>query len=661
LDLLSLAECKSRLAAIVDSSNDAIISKNLQGVISTWNRAAQDLFGYSEAEAVGQPITIIIPPDLQEEENHILSRVRSGARVDHYETRRLARDGRTLDVSITVSPVRDAAGAIVGASKILRDVTESKRAHLALQESKEQMASEVAAERTLQAISTRLISESDQACLFEQLLDAAMELMSSDFSSIQMLAPDGKSLTLIGWRNFHPTSAAHWHRVTTDGGCACGRALRDGARVLIPDVESCEFLAGTQDMVEYRRSEIQAVQSTPLRSRSGHPLGMLSTHWRTPHTPTEDKFRLFDVLARQAADIIERIRAEEALRESEERFRIMANTAPVIIWMSDVDKRCVYVNETGLSLTGQSPETVLGLGWMDRVHPDDITQCWNVFAGAFDRREHVQIVFRLRNKDGEYRWMVSTGAPRYHVDGSFAGYIGSGIDFTERKQAEEALATINQQLVDAQEGERRRIARELHDDISQRLAMLTMRLDMLAAMSTAPAASLLQATEEARVEARSLAKDVQTLSHRMHPGHLEYLGIAAAATALCQEISKQRDLEITFTAAGVPEGLSRNVAVCLYRVLQEALQNAIKYSQTRKIEASLRGGVDQIELTIRDFGVGFNTEKPADGLGLTSMKERVRAISGRLSITSEPQRGTTVVAIVPVGEGELKMGKSATV
>src|SRR4026209_697944 len=172
-------DLRSQLAAIVDSSNDAIISKNLDGVISTWNQAAQQLLGYSEAEAVGQPITIIIPADLHDEEKEILRRVRIGERIEHYETRRVTRDGRTLDVSITISPVRDATGAIVGASKILRDVTESKRNRAALRESERRLANEIAGARTLQSISTRLMSERTEESLLAQILDAAMELMEA--------------------------------------------------------------------------------------------------------------------------------------------------------------------------------------------------------------------------------------------------------------------------------------------------------------------------------------------------------------------------------------------------------------------------------------------------------------------------------------------------
>lgn len=650
LDQPAAEDVRVRLAAIVDSSNDAVISKGMDGVISTWNRAAQELFGYSEAEAIGQPITIIIPEDLRDEENEILRRLRAGERVHHYETRRVTRDGRILDVSLTISPLKDAGGAIVGASKIVRDVTESKRARAALRDSERRLASEVAAARALQSISTRLISELSQESLFAQILDAAMELMGSDASSVQMLAPDGHSLTLLGWRRFHPDSAAFWQRVTADAGTTCGVALRDNVRVLVSDVEACAFMAGTRDLEEYRRCGIRAVQSTPLRSRDGRPLGMISTHWQAPHTPTEDDFRLFDVLARQAADLIERTRADEALRESEERFRLIANTAPVIIWMSDVTRGCSYVNQTWLDLTGQSFDAVLGSGWMERIHPDDVVSCVDIYARAFDRQEPFQIEFRLRRHDGEHRWIVSTGVPRYHADGSFAGYIGSSIDITERRLATDALATIHQRLIDAQEEERAHIARELHDDVTQRLTLVGISLAALA-QGTPPAADMRPKIGEARDEVMTLANDVQALSHRLHPARLEYLGIGAASAALCRELSNQRGVAISFTAESIPDSLSRGVAIAVYRVLQEALHNAIKHSGAVRIDASLRGSVDRIELTVRDFGAGFDVSTTnGHGLGLTSMKERLKAVRGRLTILSEAQKGTTIHASVPIGQ-----------
>jgi len=638
------------LAAIVDSSDDAIISKSLDGVILTWNQAAERLFGYSAQEAVGRAIAIIIPPELHDEEKDLLRRSRNGERIEHFETRRLTRDGLRLDVSLTISPIRDARGTIVGASKILRDMTESKQAQAALRESRQRLERALAGERTLQAISTRLISELKQESLFGLILDGAMELMSSDGASVQMLTPDEKSLTLLGWRNLHPDSTAFWQRVSTGVDSACGAALHEKKRVVVSDVECCEIMAGTRDLKECRRSGIRAVQSTLLQSRAGRPLGMLSTHWQAPHTPTEDDFGLFDVLARQAADLIERTRAEDAVRESEERFHHIANTAPVVIWITNTDKQCTYVNQTWLDLTGQSFEAALGTGWTDCLHPDDVVQSWDTYARAFEQREPFQMEYRLRRHQGDLRWIVDAGVPRYNGDGSFVGYIGSAIDVSERRQAEEALATIHQRLIDAQEKERRRIAQELHDDICQRLALLSISLDLLARSAPTSSAEGRQKIEEAREKVEKLALDVQALSHRLHPSRLDHLGIEAAAVALCCEVSSQHGVEVSFHAESVPQDLSRRITICLYRVLQEALQNAIKHSGARKVEVELRReGDHRLELTIRDHGVGFDLAATHGlGLGLISMKERLKTVHGRLAISSQPKHGTTLQAWVPL-------------
>jgi PAS domain S-box-containing protein len=633
------------LAAIVDSSDDAIISKNLDGVILTWNPAAQRLFGYSEAEAVGQPITIIIPPELHDEEEGILRRLRAGERIDHHETRRITRNGQYLDVSLTISPVRDAEGRIVGASKILRDVTESKRAQRALRDGEQRLANEVVRARMLQAIITRLISESTQETLFTQILDAAIELLAADAGSVQMLAPDEESLTLVGFRNFNPDpdSVAFWQRVTADANSTCGRALRNNERVLVTDIDSCEFMTGTQEQQEYRRLGVRAVQSTPLRSRGGKTLGMLSTHWRAPHAPTENDFSLFDVLARQAADLIER------LREGEERFHLIANSAPVTIWMTDADKRCTYVNQAWLDLTGRPLEAALGEGWADSIHPEDLERSWTTFANACDRREPFQMEYRVRRHDGQSRWITDAGAPRYDRDGSFVGYIGSAVDVTERKLADEALSTFSQRLIEVQEGERSRLARELHDDINQRLALLHMRLDALSRAVPDSASEGKLQVEEARQDVLSLVTDVQALSHRLHPPRLEFLGIAEAAAELCHEVSSHQRVKVSFDAERVPERLSKPIAVCLYRVLQEALQNAIKHSGSKTVDVLLRGGADHVELTIQDSGVGFDLGATRDrGIGLTSMNERLKAVDGQLAIASQLQHGTTIRARVPL-------------
>jgi signal transduction histidine kinase len=232
------------------------------------------------------------------------------------------------------------------------------------------------------------------------------------------------------------------------------------------------------------------------------------------------------------------------------------------------------------------------------------------------------------------------------VDGSVAGYIGSAIDVTERKLAEQALATVRNRLIQAQEEERARIARELHDDINQRLALLSFRLSALAKGDSSTSGHEIEA---ARADVVALAMDVQALSHRLHPSNVEYLGISGAAERLCRDLSRQHRVDIGCRAEEVPERLPRDLAVCLYRVLQEALQNAVKHSGAAKVEVLLRGAVDQVEMTIRDFGVGFDPQaSQRHGLGLTSMKERLIAVRGQLAIESNAEHGTTIRALVPL-------------
>jgi PAS domain-containing protein len=177
----------------------------------------------------------------------------------------------------------------------------------------------------LHEISTLLIQEGDLDSLYSRILDAAINLMASDMASMQVLDPERNYLRFVAWKGFHPQSAAFWESVYLDSASTCGLAFSSGCRVVVTDVETCDFMANTADLAEYRRSNIRAVQSTPLISRSGQLLGMISTHWRKAHEPRERDLRRLDVLARQAADLIERGKAEAALRESNEQLLRLAS------------------------------------------------------------------------------------------------------------------------------------------------------------------------------------------------------------------------------------------------------------------------------------------------------------------------------------------------
>ena len=189
---------------------------------------------------------------------------------------------------------------------------ERRRAEEALRATQRQLVSELAATRQLQRISTQLIHASDPQVLYEEILDAAVAIMRSDFASMQMFYPERGELRLLAYRGFNPTAATFWEWVRPGAGCTCGAALATGERSIVPDIELSDFMAGSEDLETCRQTGIRAVQSTPLVSRAGRLVGMISTHWRTPHQPSERDLRLLDVLARQAADLIERKQVELA-------------------------------------------------------------------------------------------------------------------------------------------------------------------------------------------------------------------------------------------------------------------------------------------------------------------------------------------------------------
>jgi len=343
-------------------------------------------------------------------------------------------------------------------------------------------------------------------------------------------------------------------------------------------------------------------------------------------------------------------RSQSTLRESEERFRLVSNTAPVMIWMSDPDKLCTYFNAGWLHFTGRTAAEEAGNGWADGVHPDDLQRCWEIYSKSFDKRESFQMEYRLRRYDGEYRWVFDQGVPRFHAEGSFAGYIGSCIDVTDRKAAEEALSNVGRKLIEAHEEERTRIARELHDDFNQRITLLAVNLTALTKGLPVRYGQFNGALKDAIQQVGELGHDMQALAHRLHSSKLEYLGLTAACAGFCRELSVHQTIDIAFHSEGVPKKLPPEIALCLFRVLQEALQNAVKHSGTRRFEVSLIGGLYDIELTVKDAGIGFDpgAAMRGPGIGLTSMRERVKLVDGEFLLESQEQRGTTIQVRVPL-------------
>jgi PAS domain S-box-containing protein len=306
-----------RAAAIVESSDDAIISKDLNGEITSWNEGAERLYGYTAREMIGRSVAVLIPEDHTNDFPMLLDRLRRGERIEHYETVRVAKDGRRIDVSLTLSPIRDVQGNIIGASKIARDITARRQTELALRASEERLALELAATTRLHALSSRLLTARTQVEALDDVLGNAIASSGAAFGHVQLLDHDEGTLRIHVQSGFPDEVLDRIERMGIGEDVANARAARQGYRVVVEDVQARPESAPHPEVAATMR--YRSYQCSPLLSHRGQVLGVLSTYWRAPGPLSERNARLLDLHARHAADVIERFHAEHTLQEADRR------------------------------------------------------------------------------------------------------------------------------------------------------------------------------------------------------------------------------------------------------------------------------------------------------------------------------------------------------
>ena len=337
-------------------------------------------------------------------------------------------------------------------------------------------------------------------------------------------------------------------------------------------------------------------------------------------------------------------------RESERRLKRVIEFVPVLIRTAGRDALFTYFNKPWLDFTGRSLQAELGQGWTDGIHGEDRHRYESTYRDAFAHRSPFRLEFRLKRADGEYRWMLEEGSPMHDDEGAFTGYLGSCFDVTEKKIAAHARATVSGRLIEAQEQERSRLARELHDDINQRLALLAIELEQLRLNPPAARKELVRRIDDLQRTTSEISRDVQSLSHELHSSKLDFLGLVPAFSSFCREFSQQKKVAVRFTHTDIPLSVSQDISLCLFRVLQEASHNVVKHSGVQRFDVELRGTADHACLTIRDTGKGFDPGEAIStrGVGLVSMRERLLLVGGTLSINSASSRGTEIFAEVPL-------------
>jgi PAS domain S-box-containing protein len=367
-------------------------------------------------------------------------------------------------------------------------------------------------------------------------------------------------------------------------------------------------------------------------------------------------------------DVTERNLAEEArlevnrtleaqatsLQSREELLKIFVKHVPVAVAMLDGDLRYLQVSERWCADFSLDSSQMQGRSHYD-VFPD-LPERWKeihlrALAGETLRAEEDRW-----DREGGTMWLRWEIRPWQNLEGVPGGVLIFSEDITRRKQMEEALLGMSRKLIEAQEQERSRIGRELHDDIGQRLAVVAVALQQLHENSFI-LPDVRNRMGELKKQISEIAADTQSLSHELHSAKLQYLGITGAMRSFCREFGKHQKVEIDFSAHDLPSLLSPDISLCLFRILQEALHNSAKHSGVRHFEVCVWGTPDEIHLTVKDSGAGFDREaaKESRGLGLISMEERLKLLKGMLSIESQPKRGTTVHARVPLSSGSNSM------
>ncbi|HXW54982.1 MAG TPA: PAS domain S-box protein [Candidatus Cybelea sp.] len=598
----AIRESEMRYRRIVETTNEGVwlLDSTLRN--SYVNRQMAEMLRYSQEEMVGRSVFDFYFPEDVTRKQEVLNRRQQGVR-EQIEERLRRRDGSELWVRIAGTPVLKDNGEFDGALAMVTDITEEKRAKEALRQSEERF---------------RLAAQAGKMFAYEW--DVSTDVIVRSPEAAQILGID-EAAQITGQQIL-----AKVHPDDREGLAAAVAALRPEKPYL---------------QINYRLAR---------------PDGTVIWVERNSRAHFDAQGRMLRVVG-MVTDITERKLAEEALRESEERFRLAAQAGKMYAYEWDVATDVFVRSSEYVKILGVTePQRFSSLGFFNKIHPDDRAKFLATIAELKPENPTREVTYRVVLPDAVV-WLKNSGRAFFDKEGRILRVIGMVTDVTDQKRAEEALSDVSRRLIQAQEQERARIARELHDDINQRLAMLAIDLEKAQENHPDLPSEVRSRMHELRKRTDEISTDIQALSHELHSSKLEYLGLVGGMRSWCKEFGERQGLEINFKSHDVPSP-PEEISLCLFRVLQEALNNAVKHSGARRIDVELRGDSGKIHLIVSESGKGFNMEEAMQGrgLGLTSMQQRVRLVNGTIVIESKPMKGTTIHVRLPFESGPRAQG-----
>jgi PAS domain S-box-containing protein len=536
--------------------------------------------------------------------------------------------------------IGSSAGGVEALSELVS--TQAEAELLAL---KDELGADLSAMSRLHELSTQLLSASELRPLLEEILDASIKLQSADFGNIQLYDRETGKLDIVVHRGFTQEFLDYFS--DTDENAACGRALKQGKRVIIEDVEKDAQYEAHRKIAA--SAGYRAVQSTPLFDREGKPLGMLSTHFRKPHRPSERELRMTDLFARQAAEMIGSKLVEERLRRSEERLRRAMEIETVGVIFFNADGNITDANDAFLRMSGYSREDLAGepLRWDEMTPPEWMPRSLKALEELQKTGRTTPYEKEYIRKDGS-RWWGLFAATRLSEDES----VEFIIDITERQQAEvERDRLLTRELrARAQAEERRRLSRELHDRVAHDMALVHQSLELYEALKTSDSERASAKLELAKAKARVALDSTRNLSMELRQPEVRR-GLEAAFADLLRDIVPPK-MSFELSVKGDEALRTLDARNQLFLILREAIRNAVTYSGCRRISVKLTIAPDKIVGSVEDDGQGFEAAHATDGQGLRLMEERAALLGGTIEVSSVPGEGTKVRVTAPSGGGD---------
>ncbi len=596
--------------------------------------------GMTVDEHLGRTIDQVLPDVAAGVESQLRQVIQTGKPIigGRVEAETLAQPGVKRTFQHNYYPVRSDDGTVVGISCIVEDVTEHKRTEDALRRSEASLAN---AQRVTNLGNWEMEIETGRATWSDELYrifgyqPGEIE-PSFDLVKATVYPADRDAFVEIhrSAREEGLDSYEHEYRIVRRDGAQ--RFIHSQAEIERDEAgEPVRFFGTIHDITERKQAE-EALQEA---------------HDKLESRIEEQTKELRDAIRRLEGESVEREEATKALAKSEQKYRNVLESTNAVPWEADAKTWMFsYIGPQADKLLSYPRELWLEEGfWADHIHPEDRAGAIDYCLKSANHTDDFEFEYRMIAEDGRSVWIHdivnvvrNNGEPEF-----LQGFM---IDITERKQAEESIRNLSARLISAHEEERSRIARDLHDGLGQNLALLCVDLEL--------ERDQMQNSQDSRADrinallerTKEISSAVHKISHQLHPTILEYTGLPAAARTYCKDVASQHAIEIEFAEQGVSRSLPSDVALCAYRIIQEALRNVVKHSGARTARVKLVRTTKELLLQISDTGKGFDPESRREvaGLGLLSMRERLRLVGGKLSISCLEPNGTLIDVRVPI-------------